>query len=160
MNSLKNEKSQIKIDSNNLENFKKKYFKDLSPYFNETFAETITSIAVQHISDRSDLFIANAILNEKCANLFKIAHGGALTTLIENLSDVSLRYFKNINSRTTDININFLKQTELNKNIRIKLTSEKMGYVTFYVEVQIHDEKDELCCQASIIKTKVNNAKF
>jgi len=159
MNNFKNDKPQIMIESTNLDNFKKKYLKNLSVYYNEIFGDSIKSIAVQHISDRSHILIANSILDEKAANVFKIAHGGALSTMIENLSDISLKYFKNIQSRTLDFNINFLKQTELNKVIKIKITCEKMGHITYFMDVQILDEKEELCCQASIIKSKVN-AKF
>ncbi len=139
----------------NLENFKISYLKDLSPYFNETFSDTILSIN-SHNTEKSHVLTVDFILNEKSANVLKIVHGGAMISLIENFSDVALKYFNKINSRTTDININFLKQTELNKNMKLKIIIEKMGNATFFIDAQITNEKEDLCCNANLIKSKAN----
>jgi acyl-coenzyme A thioesterase PaaI-like protein len=143
----------------NLEQFKEKYFKHLSLYFNKIFSNYFTKIEEERIDDKNGTMIFHLQFDEKSANGLSIVHGGALATIIENLANVSLSYFVNTNYKTLDISINYKNQLGLNQNVQVYVKCSKMGYTTTFIEVEVKKE-GEVCTQASIIKTKLNETKF
>jgi acyl-coenzyme A thioesterase PaaI-like protein len=144
----------------NVDDFKSKYLKILSSYFNNLFSGYFKKISYERKNQTTGYFIFDIEIDEKCANPLNIAHGGALATLIENLATVCLYYFGNQRYKTLDISINYKSQVELNQEFQIYLKCEKIGFNTSFVEVEIR-KKGEVCTQASIIKAKIiQNAKF
>jgi uncharacterized protein (TIGR00369 family) len=142
----------------NLAEFKKTYFKILSPYFNNIFADYFLKIEVNRKSEKQGTMIYEVQFDEKVANPLNVTHGGALATLMENLSTVSLYYFKNLRYKTLDISINYKNQVELNKPVKVYVHCQKIGFTTAFVEVEVKNG-NEVCTQGSIIKSKME-AKF
>jgi acyl-coenzyme A thioesterase PaaI-like protein len=142
----------------NVSQFKKDYFKYLSIYFNNIFSDYIKKITIIKKNKANGMIIFDVEIDEKCSNPLKIAHGGALATLMENLATVSLYYFTNQKYKTLDISVNYKNQVELNKPFQVYVKCEKIGFTTSFLEVELKKE-DEVCTQASIIKSKMD-AKF
>jgi acyl-coenzyme A thioesterase PaaI-like protein len=138
--------------------FKRKYFKILSPYFNKIFSDYIKKIIVERQSEKYGTITFDVQMDEKSANSLGIAHGGALATLMENLATVSLFYFSNMKYKTLDISVNYKNQVELNKTVKIIVNCQKIGLTTTFTEVAVMNGT-EICTNASIIKTKME-AKF
>jgi len=144
----------------NVDEFKSKYFKILSPYFNNLFFDYFKKISFERKNQTTGYFIFDLEIDEKCANPLNIAHGGAFATLMENLATVCLFYFGNQRYKTLDVSVNYKTQVELNQVFQIYVKCEKIGFNTSFVEVEVR-KKGEVCTQASIIKAKINqNAKF
>ena len=142
----------------NIDEFKSKYFKILSPYFNNIFSNYFKRIVYERIDEKTGIFIFDVEFDEKCANPLNIAHGGALATLMENLATVGLFYFSNIRYKTLDISVNYKNQVELNQIFQVQVKCEKIGFTTSFVEVEVR-KGGNVCTQASIIKAKID-AKF
>ena len=142
----------------NLTEFKKTYFKILSPYFNNIFSDYFLKIEVLRQSEQQGTIIYEVQFDEKVANPLNITHGGALATLMENLATVSLFYFKNLKYKTLDISINYKNQVELNKPVKVYVHCQKIGFTTAFVEVEVK-KGNEVTTQGSIIKSKMD-AKF
>lgn len=142
----------------NVEEFKKKYFKILSPYFNKIFYDYFHKIRIEKFNQNSGIIVFEVQFDEKCANPLNIAHGGALATLMENLATVSLYYFKNIRYKTLDISVNYKNQVELNQIFEVTVNCQKIGFTTSFVDVEVR-KNGQVCTSASIIKTKIE-AKF
>lgn len=143
------------IDVNN---FKESYFKYLSSYFKDLISDYIKKIEVERIDKNTGKIIFYFQLDKKCANPLDIAHGGALISIIENLSTACLFYFDNTYYKTLDINVNYKNQVELNQILILEINCQKIGYKTCFVEAEI--KKDiSVCTEASIIKSKMK-AKF
>jgi acyl-coenzyme A thioesterase PaaI-like protein len=144
----------------NVDEFKSKYFKILSPYFNNLFSDYFKKIVFERKNEKTGYFIFDVQFDEKCANPLNIAHGGALATLMENLATVSLYYFVNQRYKTLDISVNYKNQVELNQIFQVHIKCEKIGFTTSFVEVEVR-KGGEVCTQASIIKAKIDqHAKF
>jgi acyl-coenzyme A thioesterase PaaI-like protein len=142
--------SPVDLDVNE---FKKKYFKSLSHYFNNIFYDYFKKIIVIQNDNKNGIIIFDVELDEKCANPLNIAHGGALATLIENLATVSLLYFTNSRYKTLDISVNFKNQVELNQIFQVYVNCQKIGYPTSFVEVEVRKD-NQVCTQGSIIQSK------
>ena len=143
------------FESLNLESIKQDYFKMLSPYFIEIFSNYFTKVLLMKENNQDGKFIFELKIDEKCANPLQIVHGGALATLIENLSSVSLYYLCKMRYRTLDISINYKNQVPLDKPMQIVVTCQKVGSNTSFVEVEIKDQSENVCTQASLIKSKI-----
>ncbi len=143
----------------NVDEFKKKYFKMLSPYFNEIFWDYFKKVKFWKENEQNGVFYYEVVIDERCANPLQIVHGGALATLIENLATSSLFYFSNVRYKTLDISINYKNQVPLNKMMQIWVNCQKVGSNTSFVEVQVKGKDEGVCTQASIIKSKVNSSK-
>jgi uncharacterized protein (TIGR00369 family) len=139
----------------NLTNFKEKYNKIHSPYFRDLFYDYINKITIEKIGNASRKIIFYLQLDQKCANPFNIAHGGALVSLIENLSTASLFYFANAYYKTLDLNINYKNQVELDKIIKLEIACNKIGNATTFLEAEIKRGDNTVCVHASLIKTKI-----
>jgi acyl-coenzyme A thioesterase PaaI-like protein len=142
----------------NVEDFKKKYFKILSQYFNSIFSDYFKKIVIERKNKNNGVIIFDVQFDEKCANPLGIAHGGALATLCVNLATVSLFFFSNVRYKTLDISVNYKNQVELNKVFQVYVNCQKIGYTTAFVEVEVRKGED-VCTQASIINSKID-AKF
>jgi acyl-coenzyme A thioesterase PaaI-like protein len=144
----------------NVEEFMNKNFKFLSPYFKNLFFDYFKKIILvrDEGKNKNATFIFDVKFDEKCSNPLNIAHGGALATLIENLSTASLFYLTEKLYNTIDISINYKIQVELNQTFKVYINCQKFGFATSFVEIQIK-KGDGVCTQASIIKTKID-AKF
>jgi acyl-coenzyme A thioesterase PaaI-like protein len=143
----------------NLEEFKKVYFSMLSPYFKNIFSNYFQKINLVKVNNQNSTFYYEVVFDEKCANPLKIVHGGALATIIENLSSVSLFYLCKIVYKTIDISINYKNPVPLNKPTIILVKCQKAGANTSFVEVEIKAKDGEVLTQASLIKIRKEKSK-
>lgn len=144
-----------KFECLDLNLIKEECFKMLSPYFNNIFSSYFTKVSILRKNNQDGILVFELIIDEKCANPLQIVHGGALATLIENLSSVSLFYLCKMRYRTLDISINYKNQVPLDKPMLVVVNCQKVGSNTSFVEVEVKDELENICTQASLIKSKI-----
>ncbi len=149
------DENSFSLNEHDVNNFKETYFKNLSPYFRELFYDYIKKIEINKIDISTGKITFYLQLDQKCANPFNIAHGGALVSLMENLSTVCLLYFANANYKTLDFNVNYKNQVELNQIIKLEITCQKLGFATTFVEADIKKVDSTICVHASMIKSKI-----
>jgi hypothetical protein len=137
--------------------FKDNFFENQSNFFKEIFSDFVRSIEIRKnkLNPNKIEFLANIIFDSKSSNLFGITHGGGIVTVIESLSDISLKYLFDIDCYTTDSNINFLRPTNLNEEYSLLFKIEKMGFKSYYIDVCLNNKKGELNVHASLIKNKM-----
>ncbi len=152
-------KEATQIEVLNLDQFKKDYFDMLSPYFKNIFSNYFRNIKFVKVNNQNAIFYFDLVIDERCANPLNIVHGGALATLIENLSTVSLFYLCKIVYKTIDISINYKNQVPLNKPIIIVVNCQKAGANTSFVEVEIMGNEGEVSTHSSLIKNKKEKTK-
>jgi len=147
--------NSFSITELNLTKFNEKYYKIHSPYFRDLFYDYIKKITIKQTGLASKNIIFYLQLDQKCANPFNIAHGGALVSLIENLSTASLFYFSNSHYKTLDLNINYKNQVELDQIIILEIAFNKIGNATTFLEAEMKKVDNTVCVHASLIKTKI-----
>ena len=135
-----------------LETFKKDNFSKLSPFFITLFEQKIGSVSISE-NQKIVTYVVN--LDEKFSNPFGKIHGGAIGTLIENLSNSSLRYFTKKNFYTIDFNISYISTVDYNKDIQVIVNCLRSQGLTSFVDVEIK-EKDAVLIKAFLIKTAIS----
>ena len=134
-----------------LEIFKKDYFFNLSDYFVSLFGPCVISVS---ISENKKIALYIVKLDEKFTNIFKKVHGGAIATLIENLSNASLKYFTSKNFYTIDFNINYINTVDINMNLLVFVNCLRFEGLTSFIDVEIK-ENENVLIKASLIKTAI-----
>jgi len=142
----------------NLNEFKEKYFKNLSKYFIDIFSEYIKNLKIFKSKEENKKNIGimefDISIDERGSNPLMIAHGGAIATLFEDLSKVCLLYFTNQDYQTIDISINYKNQVELGKIYKLVITCTKLKAKTIFVEAELKKE-NEIGASASASMIKV-----
>ena len=134
------------------EAFKKENFSNSSEFFASLFIPKIKRI---NILEKEKIIIYDINLDEKFTNPLKKIHGGAIGSLIENLSSSTLFYFTKKNYFTLDLNINYIIGVDYDKDIQIIVKCLKSEGMTSFIDVEIK-EKDILLTKAFIIKTIIS----
>ena len=147
--------NDINITEVEIENFKDSYFNFLSPYFKSIYSDCLIRITVEIIQKNKRKITFYIKLDDNSSNLFNKAHGGALVSIIENFSTISLLYFNHPNYKTLEFNVNYKNQVELNKLLAVEIIFDKLGFTTCFLQAEIKIG-NTVCTQASIIKYKMS----
>jgi acyl-coenzyme A thioesterase PaaI-like protein len=127
----------------------------LSPYFNLLFENNIKKITIEKQTKKQTIMTYEVYIDKKSSNPLGIAHGGAIATLFENLTNLSILYLGKNRYRTQDIVINYKNHVDLDITVLIKINIHKLNYPTTFINAELIKE-GEVCSSASIIKTKID----
>jgi len=97
-------------------------------------------------------------LNEPFLNPVNKIHGGAIGTIIENLTNSTIYYFTKKQYHTLDMNVSFVNSIEKNVDFEVIVKCMKTEGMTTFLEVEIRD-KERILSMGSVIKSMIA-AKF
>ena len=150
------ERKEKLIENKNIDidEFKLKTFHITSPYFKLLFENNIRKITLDKYTGKRAVITYEVHIDSKSSNPLGIVHGGAIGTLFESLTDLTIYYLGNTRYRTQDIAINYKSHVDLNSTILVKLNIHKINYPTTFINAELIKD-GEVCSSASIIKTKL-----
>jgi acyl-coenzyme A thioesterase PaaI-like protein len=138
-----------------LNQFKTEFCSNSSDFFYSLFLPRIKSINI-NLPQKTITYFLN--LNEPFINPVNKIHGGAIGTIIENLTNSTIYYFTKKQYHTLDMNINFVNSIEINTDFEVIIKCVKSEGMTTFLEVELRD-KERILSVGSVIKSIIS-AKF
>ena len=129
-----------------------------STSFKQNFSKLINNINIESYTGKEAIITFDFVFNENLSNPINKTHGGSIAILIDNITSIIILHFTKIHYSLKDFSISYINQIELNQNVNVIIKCYKLGNVTLFADVELH-QKNKLCVSSTLIKNKIE-AKF
>ena len=149
------------MEKENLKNFiKNNFYHVYSQFFLEKFINMIQSVSKTTYNDTA-LFEFEIIFDEKASNFLNIVHGGGISIICENLSNICLYELNKSKYQSLEISITYKYQAKMYQKYNLKIKIEKYKYKTVYITCSlIHKENNKEVATVNIIKSLMPTSKY
>ena len=114
----------------------------------------IYSLTTNSKETQKTVFTFNMTFPNKFSNFLNIVHGGSISILSDNLSNMCLYYLTKSKYSTLDITLTYKSKMLLNKSYTVQIIIEKQTYKTVFITCNfINDELNENCVNVILIKS-------
>ena len=114
----------------------------------------IYSLTTNTNKPQKTVFTFDVTFPNKFSNFLNIVHGGSISILSDNLSNMCLYYLTKSKYSTLDITLTYKSKMILNKPYTIQIIIEKQTYKTVFITCNfINDELNENCVNVILIKS-------
>lgn len=149
------------MENQNLNNFiKNNFYHVSSQFFLEKFTKMIQSVS-KSLNNDTTLFEFEIIFDEKTSNFLNIVHGGGISIICENLSNICLFELNKSKYQTLEISITYKYQAKMYQKYILRIKIEKYKYKTVYITCSIiHSQNNNEVATVNIIKSMVPTSKY
>lgn len=149
------------MEKENLKNFiKNNFYHVSSQFFFEKFTNMIQSVSKSSNNDTT-LFEFEIIFDEKTSNFLNIVHGGGISIICENLSNICLFELNKSKYKTLEISITYKYQVKMYQKYILRIKIEKYKYKTVYITCSlIHSQNNNEVTTMNIIKSLIPTSKY